>query len=77
MQEEIKELEDKIARKKLNILKFIQDNESITSRDDDKIIATYRNQTRKTFDSKAFQADHQDLAMKYMRETMNRVLRVM
>lgn len=77
LQEEAKELETQIANKKLNILKFVEDNEAVTSFKDDSIIATYRNQTRRTFDSKTFQEEHSELAAKYMRETSNRVLRVM
>lgn len=69
-----KSLDEEIQLKENTIKDFMGDNETLTG---DSIIVTWKSQTRNSFDSKSYIADHPDEDFsKYYKSTSSRVLRM-
>lgn len=70
---QLKELETEEKALKNSIIEFIQDNESI--KNDEKVVATYKLQTKGKFNQKEFRETHPALYEKFLGESKFRVLR--
>ncbi len=71
VQSEIKELEEKSDLIKLRLEKYIGDNDTLITEDDRPII-TWKSYERETFNSKDFEKDYPELAVKYKKTSSSR-----
>lgn len=71
---EIKRLEGDLDTYKQRLFGFMGDNEALTVQGD--TVATWKTQTRKTFDSKRFELAYPELFAQFRKESASRVLRL-